>query len=151
MRPHNSHLHDKRRPASSAPGRCGRSTTNYVVLAVVSHPTYQSCSRRNTSDALVPPNPNEFDKTTSISRSRALCGTKSTNALTDGLSRLSVGGATRSRMARIEKIASTAPAAPNRWPIEDLVEDMEMQPASSPTSLCTALSSISSPTGVDVP
>ena len=37
-----------------------------------------------------------------------------------------VGGATWSRMARIEKIASTAPAAPSRCPIEDLVEDMLM-------------------------
>src|SRR5215813_12559970 len=96
---------------------------------------HQSCRRRNTSDALVPPKPNEFDSTTSISRSRARCGTKSTVALTEGLSRLSVGGATRSRIAKIEKMASTAPAAPSKWPIEDLVEDMEMQPASSPTSL----------------
>ena len=30
-----------------------------------------------------------------------------------------------SRIARIEKIASTAPAAPSRWPIADLVEDIE--------------------------
>ena len=29
-----------------------------------------------------------------------------------------------SRMARIEKIASIAPAAPSRWPIADFVEDM---------------------------
>ena len=41
-----------------------------------------------------------------------------------GLSRLSVGGAMLSRMASSEKIASTAPAAPSRWPIADLVDDI---------------------------
>jgi hypothetical protein len=45
--------------------------------------------------------------------------------LGEGFSRLSVGGTMRSRMARMEKIASTLPAAPRRWPIEDLVEDIE--------------------------
>ena len=35
-----------------------------------------------------------------------------------------VGGITPSRIARMEKIASIAPAAPNRWPTDDLVEDM---------------------------
>ena len=48
---------------------------------------------------------------------------------TEGLSRLSVGGAIWSRIARIEKIASTAPAAPSRWPIEDLVDDIVVLPA----------------------
>ncbi len=43
---------------------------------------------------------------------------------TDGLSRLSVGGATLSRIASAEKMASIAPAAPRRWPVADLVEDM---------------------------
>ncbi len=38
---------------------------------------------------------------------------------------MSVGGATLSRIARIEKIASTAPAAPSRWPIADLVDDID--------------------------
>ena len=55
------------------------------------------------------------------------CGTRSIGVSTDGLSRLSVGGATPSRIARIEKIASTAPAAPSRWPIDDLVDDIEMR------------------------
>src|SRR5439155_10966989 len=112
--------------------------------------TYAAC-RRNTREALVPPNPKEFDNTTSILRSRALCGTRSIGVSTDGLSRLSVGGATLSRIARIEKIASTAPAAPSRCPIEDLVEDIEMRPAALPTTRCTAPSSISSPSGVEVP
>ena len=42
----------------------------------------------------MPPKPNEFDSATSIFRSRALCGTRSIAVSTDGLSRLSVGGAT---------------------------------------------------------
>ena len=33
-----------------------------------------------------------------------------------------VGGATWSRIARILKIASTAPAAPSKWPVMDLVD-----------------------------
>jgi hypothetical protein len=37
-----------------------------------------------------------------------------------------VGGAMLSRIASIEKIASTAPAAPSRWPMADLVDDMEL-------------------------
>src|SRR5215475_11783189 len=114
--------------------KSGRSAMNYVLLAInddtsMSGNLRQSCRRRNTSEAFVPPNPNEFDKTTSISRSRALCGTRSTVDLTEGLSRLSVGGATLSRIARIEKMASTAPAAPSRWPIADLVEDIDTLPA----------------------
>ena len=69
---------------------------------------------------------------------------------TDGLSRLSVGGATLSRMASTEKMASTAPAAPSRCPIADLVDDMASLPAALPNSRSTAASSISSPI-VEVP
>ena len=61
------------------------------------------------SEALVPPKPNELDSTVSISRFCALCGTRSMAVSTEGLSRLSVGGAMLSRMASTEKIASTAP------------------------------------------
>jgi hypothetical protein len=59
-------------------------------------------ARRKISDALVPPKPNEFDSATLISRLRALCGTRSIGVSTDGLSRLSVGGTTWSRIARME-------------------------------------------------
>ena len=55
----------------------------------------------------------------------AWCGTRSMSLSTDELSRFSVGGTTPSRIARIEKIDSTAPAAPKRWPMADLVDDME--------------------------
>src|SRR5262249_43624132 len=108
-------------------------------------------ARRNISDALVPPKPKELDKATSISRLCALCGTRSIGVSTDGLSRLMVGGATLSRMARIEKIASTAPAAPSKCPMQDLVEDIDALPAALPSIRCTAPSSISSPSGVEVP
>ena len=37
-----------------------------------------------------------------------------------------VGGTIWSRMASRQKIASTAPAAPSRWPMEDLVEDIDV-------------------------
>src|SRR5690606_35992443 len=69
-------------------------------------------NRRNTREALVPPNPKEFDRIVLISRFTGLCGTRSIGVSTEGLSRLMVGGATWSRMASMEKIASTAPAAP---------------------------------------
>jgi hypothetical protein len=70
---------------------------------------------------------------------------------TDGLSRLMVGGTTPSRMASTQKIASTAPAAPSRWPTADLVDDMVSLDAELPTRRSTAFSSISSPRGVEVP
>ena len=41
------------------------------------------CGRLKTKQALVPPNPNEFDRTNSISRLRALCGTRSIGVSTD--------------------------------------------------------------------
>ena len=65
-------------------------------------------------------------------------GARSIGVSTEGLSRLSVGGATWSRIARIEKMASTAPAAPRRWPIEDLVDDMVVLAALLPSSRSTA-------------
>src|SRR5690606_32280917 len=98
--------------------------------------------RRRISEALVPPNPKEFDSATSILRSRALCGTRSIFVETAGLSRLSVAGAMLSRMASVEKIASAAPAAPSRWPMDDLVEDIETFDAASPTTRSTAPSSM---------
>src|SRR5271163_1755262 len=106
---------------------------------------------RKTSEALVPPNPNELDNAAWIGRLRAACGARSIAVSTAGLSRLSVGGAIWSRIARMEKIASTAPAAPRRWPIEDFVEDMVVLAAELPSSRSTACNSISSPTVVDVP
>src|SRR6266851_5232232 len=76
------------------------------------------------SDALVPPKPNEFESTYLTRRSRVTFGTRLLSQEGDGLSRLRVGGTTPSRIARIENIASTLPAAPSRCPIADLVEDI---------------------------
>src|SRR4051794_34315024 len=78
-------------------------------------------------EALVPPKPKEFDSTYSTLRSRACFGTKSMSQEGDGLSRFKVGGTTWSRSASTAKIASTVPAAPNRWPIADLVEDIDRE------------------------
>src|SRR5205814_355773 len=77
------------------------------------------------SEALVPPKPNEFDSTYLTRRARASLGTRSMSQEGDGLSRLRVGGTMPSRSARIAKIASTLPAAPSRWPIADLVDDID--------------------------
>src|SRR5262249_2662677 len=101
----------------AGPGPSGR-----PALALI-----QAARRRTTSDALVPPNPKEFASTTLISRFRAKCGERSIGVSTDGLSRLIVGGATRSRIARMEKMVSPAPAAPSRCPTDDLVDDIEMR------------------------
>src|SRR6185312_14345030 len=68
------------------------------------------------SAALVPPKPKLLDMATSTLWSRATLGTRSIAVVTSGLSRLMVGGTLPSRIASRQKIASTAPAAPRRWP-----------------------------------
>ena len=73
---------------------------------------------------MVPPNPKEFDKTALIGFCTAALGARSIFVSTDGFSRLMVGGAILSRMASSENTASTAPAAPSKCPIADLVDDM---------------------------
>jgi hypothetical protein len=124
-----------------------------ILLRNVAKPERASydASLRNTSEALVPPNPKELESAVSIERFAALCGTRSIGVSTEGLSRLIVGGAIWSRMASRQKIASPAPAAPSRWPTIDLVDDMVILPAALPARRCTAPSSISSPSGVEVP
>src|SRR5262245_8421114 len=95
-------------------------------------------TRRRISDAFVPPKPNELESTVLISRFFAVCGTRSIAVLTEGVSRLSVGGATLSRMASTEKIASMAPAAPSRWPVADFVDDIASLPDALPNRRSTA-------------
>src|SRR5215469_9369993 len=112
---------------------------------------YQLITRWTITEALVPPKPKELDSAVLISRLRAACGTRSIAVSTDGLSRLMVGGAILSRIARIEKIASIAPAAPSKCPVDDLVEDIDTLEATLPSNRSTAPSSISSPTCVEVP
>src|SRR5580704_10313122 len=106
---------------------------------------------RRMIEALVPPNPKELDRTTLTSRLRAMIGTRSIGVSRSGFSRLMVGGTIWSRMARIEKIASIAPAAPRRWPVADLVDDIDTVAAALPSRRSTASSSRSSPSGVEVP
>src|SRR5690349_2189915 len=103
------------------------------------------------NDAFVPPKPNELDRTVLISFLRAFSGTRSMSVSTEGFSRLRVGGQMLSLSERSEKIASTAPAAPNRCPVDDLVEDIDKPLIRLPINLSTALSSISSLSGVEVP
>src|SRR5215470_5649086 len=98
--------------------------------------------RRNTSEALVPPNPNELESVILMGRLRALRGTRSRAVSTDGLSKLIVGGTTWSRIASRQKIASTVPAAPSIWPIEDLVDDIEVFAAALPKKRSTAPASM---------
>src|ERR1700753_1360844 len=111
----------------------------------------QLATRCTITEALVPPKPKELDNATLISRLRGVFGTRSIAVATDGLSRLMVGGATLSRIARMQKIASIAPAAPNRWPVDDLVDDIDTLEVALPSRRSTAPSSISSPICVDVP
>src|SRR5215471_10898401 len=111
----------------------------------------QLIRRWTITEALVPPKPNELDSATLISRLRDVCGTRSIAVCTEGFSRLMVGGAMLSRIARMLKIASIAPAAPNKCPVEDLVDDIDTREAALPNSRSTAPSSISSPTWVEVP
>src|SRR5215207_8635636 len=69
----------------SSPGQASGGTCAEHI-----RPPAHAATRRKTSDALVPPKPNEFDSTTSISRLWARCGTRSSGVSTDGLSRLMV-------------------------------------------------------------
>ena len=104
------------------------------------------------SEALVPPNPKEFDNAKSMVFSLASKGTKSIGkGSTQGFFKFKVGGIILLLTANIENIASTAPAAPNKWPIEDFVELIETECKLFLKSLATAPNSISSPKGVEVP
>ena len=66
------------------------------------------------------------------------------------LFRFIVGGAIWSLIDKIQNIASTAPAAPNKWPMEDFVEDIVTLGTCSASNFSTAPSSIMSAI-VDVP
>src|SRR5204863_3794565 len=93
--------------------------------------------------ALVPPKPKLLLSTARTSRCLACHGTRSTPSQpSDGLSRLSVGGTIWSRSARMQKIDSTAPAPPSRWPIADLVLDIDAPDRSSPNTRLAAANSI---------
>ncbi len=97
-------------------------------------------SLENTSDALVPPKPKLFDTTTFSFLSCASRGTKLNLGPTEGETKFKVGGITfcsglaiksvreehheirlTSQSAMTEKTASSAPAAPRRWPVAPFV------------------------------
>lgn len=91
----------------------------------------------NTSDAFVPPNPNEFDRTAlGSSGSRwGLPATKLASRWGCGLSRFRVCGAIPCTIASKQKMASTAPAAPSKCPVAPLVEDTAMAGSALPPPL----------------
>src|SRR4029453_1883619 len=92
--------------------------------------------------ALVPPKPKLLLSTARTDRSLALWGTRSTPSVPSlGLSRLSVGGTIWSRIARMQKMLSTAPAPPSKWPIADFVELIDSDPIAFPNNRRTAPSS----------
>ena len=55
------------------------------------------------------------------------------------------------RRLSIVATASTAPAAPSRWPIADLVDEIGIRCASSPSATLSASVSLRSLSGVEVP
>src|ERR1700724_2265828 len=73
-------------------------------------------------DALVPPNPNEFERTMSIFASRDLFATISMSRSGSVARKLMFGGRNCPCSASKQMTASIAPAAPNEWPIMLLVE-----------------------------
>src|SRR5260221_6071368 len=71
--------------------------------------------RESTSDALVPPKPNELERAWVIFFSRAFSGMRSSPATSSaGSFRWSVGGKMPCSIASAQIAASTAPAAPSK-------------------------------------
>ena len=78
-----------------------------------------------TRDALVPPKPKELHIAERIKRSLDLWGTKSRSHPSEGSSKFKVGGTIPWFNAKIVNTDSTAPAAPNKWPIDYFVDDID--------------------------
>ena len=100
--------------------------------------------------ALVPPKPKEFVVAYIIGIGVARCMMRFKALSASGVVRFMVGGATRSRRARTVRPASTAPAAPSRWPVIDFVELTARPRACLPNTCSMAAVSARSPTGLDV-
>src|SRR5207237_6268222 len=72
--------------------------------------------RRSTSDALIPPKPNELVSTISGAAARPSRGRQSRSQAGSGRSRLMGGGSQRRSTARAQIAASMAPLAPRACP-----------------------------------
>ena len=106
--------------------------------------------RLNKALAFTPPKPKPLEIAYSISIGRGSFATKSMpSAAGSGALKLSVGGATWSLIARIEKMAPSPPAAPSRCPVADFVA-LTAIAKSRPNTLLIASISPRSPTGVEV-
>ena len=70
----------------------------------------------------VPPKPNELLKAKLVFCSKGSFAIKFIFPDSIGSSKFKVAGKMLLLIERIENIASTLPAAPNKWPIDDLVE-----------------------------
>src|SRR3546814_20487415 len=102
--------------------------------------------------ALVPPKPKELDSARRTGRSLATWGVRSLSAqLGEGLYRLRVGGATLSRIARLEQTDTTPPTAPSSRPMADFVNDMETAFPASHNKRRPAPTPRSAPTGLAAP
>ena len=96
------------------------------------------------STALWPPNPNEFESAIGgrpfgLQRAGPRSGRSRGRALAPAPRSPASAGPCVSRSARMVATASTAPAAPSRCPIADLVEDTGISPAWSPSASLIAV------------
>ena len=116
--------------------------------SVNGHPTH--CHLRRMRDALAPPKPNELLTTTST---RAAVGSRTTGnwQMGSGVSKPSSGGSHCSRRVIRLTTASTAPAAPNRCPMDALVELTGKLATRPPAHRLIAAASAPSLSGVPVP
>src|SRR5690349_9397753 len=108
-------------------------------------------ARFSPSVTLCPPKPKLLDNATSSRRWTAWFGAALRSQAGSGVNWLMVGGTTPCLMASAQAANSSAPAAPSRWPVIDLVEPKMRFRACGPKTLLTAAVSAASPCGVDVP
>src|SRR5438477_11125967 len=101
----------------------------------------------NANVTLCPPNPKLFDIATSIGRFTALLGAELRSQAGSGVNWLIVGGITPSCSASAQTANSSAPAAPSRCPVIDLVEPNITCLACSFNTAFTASISAASPDG----
>ena len=131
----------------------GRLSDNLRCLDLAVDGDAHAASRHNT--ALWPPNPNAFES--AIGRPPVhLQGLGLVRHVVEVHALLLLlpaqgGRGHLSRRARMVATASTAPAAPSRCPIADLVEDTGISPAWSPSASLIAFVSARSLSGVEVP